>query len=296
MEVRKICSTCGADLKFNSTTGFYECSFCGIIHKPGVDNKPQSMDTVDEFMRAKRFDDAKHVLDKLIRKEPDNPYFVLRDILFEQKMMETHILLGTAKHKKETLESIMNNKRWDELKTILPSGSSSLPDDIRKYCETAITLIEMEDELKDSETDVELSKNLQKASTRTRHLGGPYYAVDIEKPSEDLYDRVVSIMFAFPIALVLFGFTTYFLAHLVLNVTASVGVGLVATLIGWIVVTILLTLLRKRRRIRKEEQGSEEEQKLTADIEKYKAAEEEQKELLDKIRKIENNLRIGGTD
>lgn len=296
MEVRKTCSTCGADLKFNSTTGFYECSFCGIIHKPGVDNKPQSMDTVDEFMRAKRFDDAKHVLDKLIKKEPDNPYFVLRDILFEQKMMETHILLGTAKHKKETLESIMNNKRWDELKTILPSESSSLPDDIRKYCETAITVIDMEDELKDSETNVELSKNLQKASTRTRHLGGPYYAVDIEKPSEDLYDRVVSVMFAFPIAIFLFGFTTYFLAHLFLDVTASVGVALVATLIGWVIVTILLSLLRKRSRIKKQEQGTEEEQKLTSDIEKYKAADKEQKELLDKIRKIENNLRIGGGD
>lgn len=295
MEIRKTCSTCGADLKFNSTTGFYECSFCGIIHKPGVDNRPQSMETVDAFMRAKRYDDARHVLDKLIKKEPNNPYFVLRDILFEQKMMETHILLGTAKHKKEILEEVMNSSRWDELKKVLPSESSSLPDDIRDYCRTAIEMVGMEEELKDSRTDVELSRNLKNPGKKELHLmENVRLDVPQEKPSEDLYDSVVSIMFSFPIALLLFGFSTYFLAHLFLDVTASVGVALVMTLLGWVVVSIFLTNFRKRRRIAKNEEGSKEEQKLRADIEKYKAAEEKQNELLDKIRKIENRLRIGG--
>ena len=149
MDVKKLCSSCGAELTFNRSIGFYECSHCGTIHKPGVDNKPLSIDTVDEFMQTHKYDDALHVLVKLIDKEPDNPYFFLRSILLKYRMTQLNILLNSSKNNKKTMESILHDEQWDKLKEMLPEDKKDLTKYVISFCVNAIEILDNKAKIKE---------------------------------------------------------------------------------------------------------------------------------------------------
>ena len=142
MEVKKICSSCGGELTFNRSIGFYECHHCGTIHKPGVDNKPLSIDTVDEFMQTHKYDDAMHVLVKLIDKEPGNPYFFLRSILLKYRMTQLNILLNSSKNNRNTINTIYHDDQWAKLSEMLPESQKDLTGCIIKFCANAIEILD----------------------------------------------------------------------------------------------------------------------------------------------------------
>ena len=189
MDVKKTCSSCGAELTFNRSIGFYECSHCGTIHKPGVDNKPLSIDTVDEFMKSHKYDDALHVLVKLIDKEPDNPFFYLRSILLKYRMTQLNILLNSSKNNKKTMESILHDEQWDKLKVMLPEDKKDLTKYVISFCVNAIEILDNKAKIKERSKYIVPQGNSSRDETMDTAAGtsDQFYSVygrDYEDESE----------------------------------------------------------------------------------------------------------------
>ena len=125
------CVTCGGELKFNRTSGLYECVSCGKVHAVVGRESPLSLLDVDERMHAHRYNEAEGILLQLRKMEPDNAVFILRSILIPYKMTSTTLLLSCAKTNPSLCRSIIDCKDWAELQSHLSGAHSHFIDDIK---------------------------------------------------------------------------------------------------------------------------------------------------------------------
>ncbi len=139
-DMNQICVTCGGELKFNRTSGLYECASCGKVHAVVGRESPLSLLDVDDKMHAHQYEEAKEMLKELCIMEPANPIFVLRSILASFKMTSTSLLLSCAKTNPSLCSSIMNSEEWDELKPYLSGSHSNFIKDIKRYCQVSIEI------------------------------------------------------------------------------------------------------------------------------------------------------------
>lgn len=146
----KSCVSCGGELKFNRSTGLFECTFCGKIHTMRGKDVPLSLARVDRDMYAHRFDKAEESLSQLITLEPDNPLFVLRDILCDFHMTSATTLLSCAKTNPNLMSDIRNCEKWNDLKNCLPGEQQEMVDKIKEYCDISLALYD---------TNVRIEKN-----------------------------------------------------------------------------------------------------------------------------------------
>ncbi len=134
------CVTCGGELKFNRTSGLYECVSCGKVHAVVGRESPLSLLDVDERMHAHRYNEAEGILLQLRKMEPDNAVFILRSILIPYKMTSTTLLLSCAKTNPSLCRSIIDCKDWAELQSHLSGAHSHFIDDIKRYCQVSIDI------------------------------------------------------------------------------------------------------------------------------------------------------------
>ena len=134
------CVTCGGELKFNRTSGLYECVSCGKVHAVVGRESPLSLLDVDERMHAHRYNEAEGILLQLRKMEPDNSVFILRSILIPYKMTSTTLLLSCAKTNPSLCRSIIDCKDWAELQSHLSGAHSHFIDDIKRYCQVSIDI------------------------------------------------------------------------------------------------------------------------------------------------------------
>ncbi|MBO4793145.1 MAG: hypothetical protein J5556_01090, partial [Deltaproteobacteria bacterium] len=144
----KTCVTCGGELKFNRSNGFFVCTFCGKIHTTEGKDKPLSLATVDQHMHTHQFQKAQAVLDELRALEPNNPIFVLRNILIQFRMTSAGLLLSCAKSNSSQLESILACSDWDTLRQYLPDQQSHFVDDLKEYCSISLQINELKHKIK----------------------------------------------------------------------------------------------------------------------------------------------------
>ena len=144
----KTCVTCGGELKFNRSNGFFECTFCGKIHTTEGKDKPLSLAIVDQHMHTHQFQKAQAALDELRALEPNNPIFVLRNILIQFRMTSAGLLLSCAKSNSSQLESILACPDWDTLRQYLPDQQSHFVDDLKEYCSISLQINELKHKIK----------------------------------------------------------------------------------------------------------------------------------------------------
>ena len=147
----KTCVSCGGELKFDRNTGLFECTFCGKIHTMRGKDVPLSLARVDADMHAHRFEKAEESLSQLIDLEPENPLFVLRDILCDFHMTSATILLSCAKSNPKTLLEIRDCEKWDDLRNCLPYEQSGMVDRIREYCDVSLKIAELSGRIEKNE-------------------------------------------------------------------------------------------------------------------------------------------------
>ncbi len=147
----KTCVSCGGELKFDRNTGLFECTFCGKIHTMRGKDVPLSLARVDADMHAHRFEKAEESLSQLIDLEPENPLFLLRDILCDFHMTSATILLSCAKSNPKTLMEIRDCEKWDALKNCLPYEQSEMVDRIREYCDVSLKIAELSGRIEKNE-------------------------------------------------------------------------------------------------------------------------------------------------
>lgn len=288
MANKKTCSACGAELTFNRSTGFYECRHCGTIHKPGVDNRPLSIETVDEFMHGHRYEDAKHVLDKLIAKEPENPYFLLRAILLEYKMNELDILLASSKNSRNMLDKISSDEGWEKLRDLLPEDKKDLTSYVSEYCRTSLDILYLKELI--SEKRKLISSNPASGRDETMDMGVLNEDELTGASSDDAFDIIIPFVISLPLSAVLAGVPVFFIANILCEITESFILAFATTIIICLILTVFFSKRRKDKKIMRSNEDTPEEIEIRQKEEEIRKNEASLDELLLKIKEIENGI------
>ena len=236
----KTCISCGSNLKFNNTTGFFICNYCGKIYTSEGKNPPPSLALVDEQMRAKHYPEAKNTLLKLRRLEPNNPSYVLRSILCQFQAASIPQLLTNSRNNATQLHSIKNSVSWDNLHTCLPDEKKPLTEKIMDYCNLSLDITVLNRGIDKSKV------YLQSEPTRPAKFWDPEETsttvIAVTKNFEYLYAvrELLSLLIGLAVCGCTFGAVTFLIANQFTNGNYSLLIAAIVTIITGIIVSMII--------------------------------------------------------
>lgn len=146
----KTCPKCASPLKYDRSSKYLICSYCGLRQPVDLVEKDITLDEIDKLLSERAFIKVKPMIIDLLNARPDDPKVIIRYILCALHAKDLKTLFTAGIDNPKNINQILERPEWDKIEANLTEENEDFIYLVKAYLEMSLKICDLNGDLGDA--------------------------------------------------------------------------------------------------------------------------------------------------